>query len=121
MMNHQEYGPPNQQPMYNTPPGQGGYSPQSPQQFNDDPREQPQNSNYVFSTNTGSVNVTLPSDSTFHVDAKTDTGSFNSDFPVSNTDKQGLGSEVHGDVGNSPTTTITLNTNTGSINLNQSK
>lgn len=80
-----------------------------------------QNSNYVFSTNTGSVNVTLPSDSTFHVDAKTDTGSFNSDFPVSNTDKQGLGSEVHGDVGNSPTTTITLDTDTGSIHLNQSK
>ena len=80
-----------------------------------------QNSNYVFSTNTGSVHVTLPSDSTFHVDAKTDTGSFNSDFPVSNTDKHGLGSEVHGDVGNSPTTTITLNTNTGSINLDQSK
>ena len=41
MMNNQEYGPPNQQPMYNDPRGQGGYSPQSPQQFNDDPREQP--------------------------------------------------------------------------------
>ncbi len=80
-----------------------------------------QNSNYVFSTNTGSVNVTLPPASSFHVDAKTDTGSFNSDFPVSPTSKQGLGSEVHGDVGNSPTTTITLTTNTGSINLNQGK
>ena len=79
-----------------------------------------QNSDYVFSTNTGSVNVTLPPDSTFHVDAKTDTGSFNSDFPVS-TNKQGLGRDVHGDVGNSPTTTITLTTNTGSINLNQGK
>ena len=80
-----------------------------------------QNSDYVFSTNTGSVNVTLPSDSSFHVDAKTDTGSFNSDFPVSNTNKQGLGNEVHSDVGSSPTSTITLTTDTGSINLDQSK
>ena len=76
---------------------------------------------YNFSTNTGSVNVTLPPDATFHLDAKTDTGSFNSDFPLINPDKQGLGSEVHGDIGTSPNTNLTLTTDTGSINLNQEK
>lgn len=76
---------------------------------------------YNFSTNTGSVNVTLPPDATFHLDAKTDTGSFNSDFAVPSSDKQGLGSEVHSDVGNSPNANLTLTTNTGSIHLNQSK
>jgi len=76
---------------------------------------------YNFSTNTGSVNVTLPPDATFHLDAKTDTGSFNSDFAVPGADKQGLGSEVHGDVGNSPNTNLTLTTNTGSIHLHQGK
>ena len=80
-----------------------------------------QNNSYVFSTNTGSVNVTLPPDSTFHVDAKTDTGSFHSDFPGLTPNKQDVGNEVHGDVGNSPNTTITLTTDTGSIDLNQSK
>lgn len=80
-----------------------------------------QNSSYVFSTNTGSVHVTLPADSTFHVDAKTDTGSFHSDFPGLNPDKSGVGNEVHGDVGNSPNTNLTLTTNTGSIDLNQGK
>ena len=80
-----------------------------------------QNNSYVFSTNTGSVHVTLPADSTFHVDAKTDTGSFHSDFPGLAPDKQGIGNDVHSDVGNSPNTTLTLTTNTGSIDLNQSK
>ncbi len=80
-----------------------------------------QNNSYVFSTNTGSVHVTLPADSTFHVDAKTDTGSFHSDFSGLNPDKNGAGNEVHGDVGNSPNTNITLTTDTGSIDLNQGK
>ena len=80
-----------------------------------------QNGAYNFSTNTGSVNVTLPPDATFHVDAKTETGSINSDFPVSNFDKHSLGGEIHSDVGNSPNATLTLTTDTGSINLNQEK
>lgn len=75
---------------------------------------------YDFESNTGSVNVTLPADSTFHVDAKTDTGSINSDFPVG-IQQSTVGEEVHADIGNAPTTTITMRTNTGSIHIEQSK
>lgn len=75
---------------------------------------------YDFQSNTGSVNVTLPASTTFHVDAKTNTGSINSDFPVG-IQKSTVGAEVHADVGNSPTTTITMRTNTGSITIGQSK
>ncbi|MFL5655382.1 MAG: DUF4097 family beta strand repeat-containing protein [Ktedonobacteraceae bacterium] len=74
---------------------------------------------YQFLTNTGSVNVTLPGDTSFHVDASTDTGSVNSNFPGVSPIKHDIGSEVHADVGNSPSATLMLKTNTGSINLNE--
>jgi len=40
-----------------------------------------QTGSYRFMTNTGSINVTLPASSVFHLDATTDTGSITSDFP----------------------------------------
>ncbi len=76
---------------------------------------------YQFMTNTGSVNVTLPASSVFHVDATTDTGSITSDFPGVNVQHPNFtGAVAHGDVGSSPQATVTLSTNTGSINLRQS-
>lgn len=76
--------------------------------------------NYQFLTDTGSVNVTLPADSSFHVDASTDTGSINSDFSEVNVQKQDfVGGNAHGDIGSNPDATVTLKTNTGSINLHK--
>lgn len=76
---------------------------------------------YQFMTNTGSVNVTLPASSAFHLDASTDTGSITSDFPgVYVQHPNFTGAVVHSDVGSSPQATITMTTNTGSINLHQS-
>lgn len=76
--------------------------------------------NYEMSTNTGSVDVTLPSDAAFHIDASTDTGTFSSSFPNLNADHPNpVGSVVHGDVGNDPTAHLTLKTNTGSIDIHQ--
>ena len=75
---------------------------------------------YNFESNTGSVNVTLPASTTFHVDAKTDTGSIHSDFPIA-VQKSTVGAEAHADIGNSPTTTITTRTNTGDIHIRQGK
>ena len=73
---------------------------------------------YRFETNTGSVNVTLPSESAFHVDASTDTGSINTTFSqVTVQHHQAVGADAHGDVGSSPMASVTLRTNTGSINL----
>jgi DUF4097 and DUF4098 domain-containing protein YvlB len=76
---------------------------------------------YQFMTNTGSVNVTLPASSSFHLDATTDTGSITSDFPGVNVQHPNFtGAVAHSDVGSSPQATITMTTNTGSINLHQS-
>ncbi len=64
--------------------------------------------------------MTLPSDSVFHVDASTDTGSINTNFPgVTVQHHQFVGADAHGDVGSSPQTMISMRTNTGSINLNE--
>ena len=76
---------------------------------------------YQFETNTGTVNVTLPGDSSFHVNASTDTGSFGSNFPGVNAEQHGIGSSVNSDVGTSPNATLILKTDTGSINLNAGK
>lgn len=73
---------------------------------------------YRFATNTGSVNVTLPAESAFHVDASTDTGSINTNFAgISVQHNQGLGASATGDVGSQPQATVSLRTNTGSLNL----
>lgn len=75
---------------------------------------------YTFTTDTGSVNVTLPTESVFHVDASTNTGSINTNFPgILVQHYQMTGADAHGDVGASPQVTLTLSTSTGSINLYQ--
>jgi hypothetical protein len=77
---------------------------------------------YQFETNTGSVDVTLPDNSSFHVDASTDTGSINSDFPGVNVQHADItGASAHSDVGSSPGATVTLKTDTGSISLHQGR
>ena len=79
-----------------------------------------QTGTYQFQTNTGSVNVTIPGTSVFHVNASTDTGSINTNFPgVAVVHRQFTGADAHSDVGAAPQATITLTTNTGSINLYQ--
>lgn len=76
------------------------------------------NGAYRFETNTGSADVTLPAGSVFHVDASTDTGSINTNFPgITVQHHQFVGADAHGDVGSSPQATISMKTNTGSINL----
>jgi DUF4097 and DUF4098 domain-containing protein YvlB len=75
---------------------------------------------YQFSSDTGSVDVTLPASSSFHVDATTDTGSIDSDFSEVNVHQHDVtGSDAHGDVGSSFGANIKLTTNTGDINLHK--
>ena len=77
---------------------------------------------YQFATNTGSVDVTLPGNSSFHVDASTNTGSITSDFPGVNVQHGDFtGASAHSDVGNAPGATVTLKTDTGSISLHQGR
>ena len=48
------------------------------------------------------------------------TGSINSDFSAVNVHRRDVvGSDAHGDVGNSPSAALTLTTNTGSISLHE--
>ncbi len=80
-----------------------------------------QTGSYQFTTNTGSINVTLPASSSFHLDATTNTGSITSDFPGVSVEHQNFtGAVAHSDVGTNPQATVTMSTNTGSINLHQS-
>ncbi len=76
---------------------------------------------YRFEANTGAVNVTLPGNSAFHLDASSDTGSINSSFPGVQENVQhpdNTSSNVSVDVGINPQSTVTLKTDTGAINLN---
>lgn len=74
--------------------------------------------NYLFSANTGSIDVTVPSNAAFHLDASTDTGSISGDLPgVAITHNTVTGSQAHGDVGSAPSASMILRSNTGSIHL----
>jgi hypothetical protein len=78
-----------------------------------------------FLTSSGSVDLTMPSTSAFHLDASTNSGSINaSDFSsvtVQN-NNSGSGSKASGDVGGSSQvqrTNVTINSSSGDINLHQ--
>ena len=70
---------------------------------------------YQFQSESGSVDVTLPPDTSFHAAVTTNSGSFNSDFPEVNS--QPSGGNIAGDVGNSPRVNVMIKTESGSINL----
>lgn len=74
----------------------------------------------TLSNNQGSIDATLPQNSSFHIDAKTISGSITSDDPGI---KVAAGSkEVHTDVGTPPyNTLLSLNTNAGTIALHMQK
>ena len=76
------------------------------------------NGTYQFSSIGGSVDLTLPSNSAFHVDATANNGSISSDFPSIQQSSHGNGSQAQGSVGNGPQATVTIKTDSGSISIN---
>ena len=77
---------------------------------------------YQFQTKSdGSIDLTVPSSPAFHVDATTSSGTLNaSDFP--SVKVQNDGNKASGDVGASSQiqgTNVTINTESGDINLHQ--
>jgi len=79
---------------------------------------------YQFQSNSGTVDLTVPSTPAFHVDATTDTGSITSDFPSVSIQKNssGSGSKASGDVGGNSqgqAAKVTITTGSGDINLHQ--
>jgi hypothetical protein len=73
--------------------------------------------NYQFQSSTGDVSVSLPSNASFHVNANTNVGSISSDFSDVAIERNIVGASASGDIGSTPSATVTLTTNTGSIHL----
>jgi DUF4097 and DUF4098 domain-containing protein YvlB len=72
-------------------------------------------------TGSGTVDVTLPSDASYHLQVNNNGGTFNSDFPLNLPPSNGNTFNAKTDVGKSPSATLTLTTASGSINLLQAK
>lgn len=73
---------------------------------------------YAMSSDAGTVTVTLPPNASFRLDAKTDVGSINSDFPLT-IQRDFPGGKARCDVGRPPYPTLKLRTDVGSINIRQ--
>ena len=73
---------------------------------------------YQMSTDAGTVSVTLPPQASFHLDAKTDVGSINSDFPL-DIQRDFPGSKARCDIGLPPYSALKLRADVGSINIRQ--
>ena len=76
---------------------------------------------YQFESDSGSVNVTLTPDTSYHLNVSTNGGSFNSNLPITTWPSNGGAQQLHTDVGKSPSATLILKTGTGSIDLNNNK
>ncbi len=74
---------------------------------------------YSMSSDAGTVTVTLPPNASFRLDAKTDVGSINSDFPLT-IQRDFPGGKARCDVGRPPYPSLKLRTDVGSINIRQS-
>ena len=76
--------------------------------------------NHKLSTHNGSVVLTLPADSQFRIDAKSNHGSINTGFEVQTTGTRSK-SHLSGTVGKEPSTTINLETHNGGIQIQPKK
>ncbi len=71
---------------------------------------------YTFVSTTGSITVILPGDASFHLDARTDTGTITTDFPgVMVTHR--TNSAIQSTVGKPPHAKVRLSSDSGSIQL----
>jgi hypothetical protein len=75
---------------------------------------------YQFLTDVGSINVTLPAQTAFRLEASTDVGSIHSDFAV-NIQRDSVGAKARGETGVSPYPDLKLKTDVGSITLRKQK
>ena len=75
-----------------------------------------------FQTTDGNITVNVPSTSAFHLDASTNSGSINSDFPNVNVQDNASGQSVNGFVGGSSQNhvpNVVIRSDNGNINLSQ--
>jgi DUF4097 and DUF4098 domain-containing protein YvlB len=74
---------------------------------------------FLFRAESGSIDLRLSKDASFHVDASTASGPITSEFPDLKVQPGSSGAEARGDVGAPPRSTIILQTESGSITLHQ--
>jgi hypothetical protein len=74
---------------------------------------------FLFGVQSGSVDLTLPQNVSFHVDASTHSGSIDTDFSEVQVQRGTSGAEAHGTVGSPPLSTIIIQAESGSISLHQ--
>jgi hypothetical protein len=72
---------------------------------------------YDIENNQGSIDATLPQNSSFHINATTNSGSITSDYAGVHVQNK----EAHADVGNLPRALLSLNTNAGTIAIHMQK
>lgn len=73
---------------------------------------------YLFVTDAGTINLTLPEDASFQLDAKTDVGSISTDFPVT-IQRNFPGAKARAMVGTAPYPELKVKTDIGSISLHR--
>ncbi len=75
---------------------------------------------YTFQANSGSVDVILPRNTSFHAELKSNSGTITNDFPIAATQQPGTeGPTISGDIGTSPQSTVVIQSNSGSLHLGQ--
>lgn len=75
---------------------------------------------HSFTTSNGSIQVTLPADAHFRVDATTSHGKIETDFAVAESEKKGK-THIRSTVGDNPAVSIKLHTSNGSIGIHSKK
>jgi DUF4097 and DUF4098 domain-containing protein YvlB len=79
-----------------------------------------ENGDHTFSSNFGDVVLTLPADSQFRIDARTEFGSVNCAFDLTRSESS-TDSHLLGDVGKGPGVNITIKTDNGSVEVKRAK
>lgn len=75
---------------------------------------------YMFQSNSGAIDVTLPRSTSFHADLVSNSGTITNDFPITAVHQTGAyGRMLSGDMGSLPQATVIIQSNSGSLHLKQ--
>lgn len=75
---------------------------------------------YMFQSNSGAIDVTLPSNTSFHADLVSNSGTITNDFPIATAQPPRTdGGAIKGDVGSSPQATVSMQSDSGALDLRQ--
>lgn len=73
---------------------------------------------YMFQSNSGAIDVTLPGSSSFRVDLNSISGAITTDFPISSQQQSSTdGKTISGNIGSSPLAVVSMQSDSGAIHL----